>query len=95
MGNSAAALPAARCNRSCPLCCTENLEELRARADASLRAKALLLSAICVIMLLAGHIVYVFQSRGQSLPIPEIVWVVCLAPWCGEGIGKIVGIIKK
>jgi hypothetical protein len=62
-----------------------------------LRIGALWLSAISFIILLCAHIVYAFEFDGKIMPLPssEMVYAVLLAPWCGEGIGRLLGMAKK
>ena len=75
-----------------PTCSQEDVDTLNARAEANLRNRALTLSAICVYILLAAHIVFAYI--GKAIIFPDIIWAIVLSPWFGVAGGRISGIIE-
>jgi hypothetical protein len=80
------------CNNSC-ICCDETVEEMNTRADNELRRRALTTANVTAGMFLGAHIY--FSYLGKTLPIPDIVWALVLAPWMGAATGKVLGMCKK
>ncbi len=94
MGEQSQIQPIVRCNSTCPVCCQESLDELNARLDAPLRVGALILSGLLTAGLLYAYC-YSFIILGKILPIPDLIWPIIAAPWCGAGMNKLIEMAKK
>lgn len=87
-----------RCLQCCPVHCQETVDRINAQLQATLRIGALVLSSLCTLILLVGGMMYSMKFDGRVLPLPipaEFIWAIVLSPWCGEGIGKLVGMAKS
>ena len=69
----------------------QGVDVVNAKAEISLRNRALTLSANAIYILIGAHIVFAYL--GKTLPFPEIIWAVVLAPWLGAAGGKVSGIL--
>lgn len=76
-----------QCQHACFIHCWETPQEIRARGEVALRDKALTLSSVTIVLYAIAHIVFAYD--GKVLPIPEIIWAVFVAPWCGAAAAKI------
>jgi hypothetical protein len=84
--------PKVVCNHLCGLCCDETIEELAIKGELALRNRAFTLSAITWTVMLVAHVG--FACVGKVLPIPDMAWVVMLAPFGGAALSKVPTIFK-
>lgn len=81
------------CNDACPSCCPGTAEIIEAESNARLRDKALNVSGYLMALMMTAHIAFCYV--GKTLPFPEILWAIILAPWFGAGGAKLVDLIKE
>ncbi|MDE1971393.1 MAG: hypothetical protein KGI50_07510 [Patescibacteria group bacterium] len=81
------------CNGTCPKCCSVTPALILAEGDKEAKNKALSQSTVLLALLLTAH-VYIFLTKGKSLPIPDIVWAVVLGPWLGHGVSKLLDLFE-
>lgn len=78
----------------CPNCGEpESVEEITVKLDGKLRDRALTLSGVCAVLMLATHCYFAWW--GKVLPIPDILWAIILSPWLGAGAEKVIKAANK
>lgn len=80
-------MPRLTCNNQCPKCCVETVEEIKARSEATLAARAMTLSNVATVAIIGAHIY--FQGLGQELKLPAEIYAIILGPYGGAAIAKI------
>lgn len=80
--------------KDCPVHCDEGVEEINATAEASIRHWSLGLSCLATTMILANYI-YCWNTTGKIMPVPEIVWAICLSPMGSATVQKIFDFFGK
>jgi hypothetical protein len=81
------------CSAACPTCCSQETTErlTQIQGDLTIRNKALVLSAVLIVMIFGAEIWYSFLHPGQELNLPhmDIIWTMVCAPWFGVAGSKI------
>ena len=75
-----------------PCDCGSPEKVIDAQNEGHLRDKALTLSAVVTVIILIAHIW--FQVYKMTLQIPDIIWVVILAPWMGASARELIDLAK-